>query len=214
MFQQYIWLNDKYVVQLTKSNRLGCQKVRQGPPQLLEQWELQRKASDHSTPPILTPCLQPKETQVNFCKGGDFSETVQRTPCKKMTTPPSPRFSPSNDLLPSVILIVPVPLTPSSLPFYPFILLSFYPCLNFLLPLLLLQTSVCSSCMARCASVSWKSTSLLFGQKICWQCCCCCRQFSMEGQLVHSPHPPHHICPAFRCDYDDHPGQAHHSVSW
>ena len=121
MFQQYIWLNDKYVVQLTKSDRLGCQKVRQGPPQLWEQWELQRKASDHSTPHILTPCLQPKETQVNFCKGGDFSETVQRTPCKKMTTPPSPRFLPSSNLLPSVILIVPVPLTPSSLPFYPFI---------------------------------------------------------------------------------------------
>ena len=79
------------------------------------------KASDHPTPPILTPCLQPKETQVNFCKGGDFSETVQRTPCKKMTTPPSPRFLPSSNLLPSVILIVPVPLTPSSLPFYPFI---------------------------------------------------------------------------------------------
>ena len=38
-------------------------------------------------------------------------------------------------------------------------------CLNFVLCSLSLQTSVCSNCMSRCPYVSWKCTSLLFGQE-------------------------------------------------
>ena len=134
------WL--KKTAKPTKIDRLGCQRVRQVPLLQLGEAALQRPVSDHPILPIPPRCLQPKETGHLFQNNETFLKqwkvAPRRTPCKKMTTPPSPLWSPSNDLLAPVIRIA---VTPNS--FYPFITLSFA---------LFLQTSQCSSCMTRCPS--------------------------------------------------------------
>ena len=210
MFQQYIWLIDM-LLDWPRATDLVAKKCNRC---LLSCWNNESCRGRHQTTQLLpfwSPASNLKKPKSTFAKEEIFLKLCSAPRARKWQHPLRLGFRPPATCFPHSSSLFQCL---SHQVVFPFILLSFYPCLNFLLPLLLLQTSLCSSCMARCASVSWKSTSPLFGQKICWQCCFCCRQFSMEGQLVHSPHQPHHICPAFRCDYDDHPGQVHHSVSW